>query len=82
MSRGFNAIKTLFVGGRSGASLGRVLLITTYVICMYKWTREPQGSEYLFYSLIAFMTYVFSGKVAAKFGPVTLNTKSKKKEEA
>jgi hypothetical protein len=76
MSAVFNAVKTLFVGGRPGASLGRVLLLTTYVICMWKWTRSPDYAEYLFKTLLVFVIYIFGGKVNTTLGSFRLKSKA------
>jgi hypothetical protein len=65
MQKAVNGLSTLIVGNRDGLSLGRLMLITVFGICIWHWVKGIPLDDRLFYSFELLTGYVFGSKVAA-----------------
>lgn len=85
MGKIFNGLKTLFQGGRTGASMGRLAFMITFGISVWRWCHDKDIPEYMFYVLVISMGYVFGSKWRSskvKLGQLTVDSETGPKPRA
>jgi hypothetical protein len=79
-----HALRTLFIGGRDGFSLGRTAFWLTFSMLFYKWWHEPGIDPSLVTVFVTIMGYTLGGKIVAKWdgskSHVELEDKPSKKD--